>query len=103
MERSLGKQRILELYLNMVELGPGIYGAGPAARAYFVKRPAGLLPEEAAFLAGILNSPRTAWKTQYLTDQPATGRVQWVVRNMANLDDETRAAALTRPIRFVPP
>jgi hypothetical protein len=103
LEQELGKRRILELYLNVVELGPRVWGAGPATRTYFVKRPEGLLPEEAAFLAGILRNPRTAWRTQYLRDTPASGRVAFVVRNMAGLDSAAREAALARPIRFVPP
>lgn len=56
-ERTLGKRRILELYLNVVEFGPGIYGVGPAAQAYFGKAPADLGEEEAALLAASLPRP----------------------------------------------
>lgn len=57
-ERHLEKRRILELYLNLVEFGPGIYGAEAAARHYF-KKPAGALGEDkAAELAACLPSPR---------------------------------------------
>jgi monofunctional biosynthetic peptidoglycan transglycosylase len=56
-ERALPKRRILELYLNVVELGPGIYGVGPAARAYFGKPAADLSEEEAALLAASLPRP----------------------------------------------
>ncbi|MFZ5476873.1 MAG: biosynthetic peptidoglycan transglycosylase [Myxococcota bacterium] len=96
MERELGKQRILELYLNVVEWGPGIRGARQAARAYFLKSPQGLLPEEAAFLAGILRNPRTAWRTQYLRGRPDMGRVGWILGNMG-VEGEGRV------VRFVPP
>src|SRR3954469_782495 len=55
---SLGKRRILELYLNVAEWGPGIYGADAAARFWFHKPAADLLPEEAAVLAAMLPAPR---------------------------------------------
>jgi monofunctional biosynthetic peptidoglycan transglycosylase len=59
LERTLSKRRILELYLNVVELGPGIYGVGPAARAYFGKPAADLGEDEAALLAASLPRPRS--------------------------------------------
>jgi monofunctional biosynthetic peptidoglycan transglycosylase len=52
------KRRIVEVYLNVVELGPGIYGAEAAARAYFGKPASALGAQEAALLAAILPSPR---------------------------------------------
>ena len=58
LELILGKQRILELYLNVVELGPGIYGAEAAARRWFEKPASGLSQTEAARLAVILPAPR---------------------------------------------
>jgi len=54
----LGKHRILELYLNVAEWGQGIYGADAAARVWFHKPAAQLLPEEAAVLAAMLPAPR---------------------------------------------
>jgi monofunctional biosynthetic peptidoglycan transglycosylase len=57
LETSLTKQRILELYLNVVEWGPGVYGIGEASRHYFEKRPAELTLGEAAMLAAIIPSP----------------------------------------------
>ncbi len=58
LERTLSKKRILELYLNVVEWGNGIFGAEAAARHYYGKPAAGLSPEEAAHLAVVLPSPR---------------------------------------------
>jgi monofunctional biosynthetic peptidoglycan transglycosylase len=58
LERELPKERILELYLNVVEWGEGIYGAGAAARHYFNKHPNALSMSEAAFLAAILPNPQ---------------------------------------------
>ena len=60
LERSLSKRRILELYLNVVEFGPGLYGAEAGARRYFGKAAADLGPLEAAQLAATLPNPR-AW------------------------------------------
>lgn len=58
MERALSKDRILELYLNIVEWGEGIYGIKAAARYYFKKDPAHLDAKESAFLAMLLPSPK---------------------------------------------
>jgi monofunctional glycosyltransferase len=56
-ERTLPKRRILEIYLNVAEFGPGVYGVGPAAQAYFGKAPADLGEEEASLLAAGLPRP----------------------------------------------
>jgi monofunctional biosynthetic peptidoglycan transglycosylase len=58
LEAELTKQRILELYLNVIEWGDGIYGVEAAARAYFGKGAGDLAPEEAALLAAAISSPR---------------------------------------------
>jgi monofunctional biosynthetic peptidoglycan transglycosylase len=58
LEAQLGKQRILELYLNVIEWGDGIFGAEAAARAHFGKAASALGPEEAALLAGAIINPR---------------------------------------------
>jgi monofunctional glycosyltransferase len=60
LERALGKRRILELYLNVAEFGPGVWGAESASRRYFGKRAADLGDDEAARLAAALPSP-THW------------------------------------------
>ena len=57
LEHDLPKDRILELYLNIAEWGPGLYGIRDAADHYFARTPAVLRPEEAAFLASLLPSP----------------------------------------------
>lgn len=54
------KARVLEVYLNIVEFGPGIYGAEAAAQAFFGKRAAALSRQEAALLAAVLPNP-LAW------------------------------------------
>jgi monofunctional biosynthetic peptidoglycan transglycosylase len=60
-EALWGKRRILETYLNVVEWGPGIYGAEAAAQAYFGHDADQLTPEESARLAAILPDP-LKWK-----------------------------------------
>jgi monofunctional biosynthetic peptidoglycan transglycosylase len=58
LERHLSKKRILELYLNVVEMGERIYGAEAAARTYFHTSASALSPQQAALLAGCLPNPR---------------------------------------------
>jgi monofunctional biosynthetic peptidoglycan transglycosylase len=58
LERHLTKKRILELYLNVVEMGERVYGAEAAAHTYFGKSASGLNPSQAALLAGCLPNPR---------------------------------------------
>jgi monofunctional biosynthetic peptidoglycan transglycosylase len=58
LEAELSKQRILELYLNVIEWGDGIYGAEAAARTYFHKSVADLSGAESALLAAAISSPR---------------------------------------------
>ena len=52
------KRRILEVYLNVAEFGPGVFGVGEAARRYYGKEPATLSAAEAARLAAVLPSPK---------------------------------------------
>jgi len=58
MERTLSKQRILELYLNLIEWGRGIYGIEAAAQTYFGKPASSLSREESARLAAVIPNPR---------------------------------------------
>ncbi|HXG88048.1 MAG TPA: monofunctional biosynthetic peptidoglycan transglycosylase [Vicinamibacterales bacterium] len=58
LEAALTKRRILEIYLNVIEWGDGIFGCEAAARAYFGKSASALSPEEGALLAGAIINPR---------------------------------------------
>jgi len=60
LEAVLSKHRILELYLTVVELGPGVWGVGAASHHYFGKPPSRLTAGEAALLAATLPSPLSA-------------------------------------------
>jgi monofunctional biosynthetic peptidoglycan transglycosylase len=64
LERELSKRRILELYLNVIEWGDGIYGAEAAAQRYFHKPAQALNANEAAFLAAMIPNPRTVFNPQ---------------------------------------
>ena len=64
LERDLSKRRILEIYLNVIEWGDGIYGAEAAAQYYFHKPASALNAREAAFLSAIIPNPRTVFNPQ---------------------------------------
>jgi monofunctional biosynthetic peptidoglycan transglycosylase len=80
LEQRLTKQRILELYLNVVEWGRHVYGAEAAARHHFGKSAKDLSPDEAALLTAILPAPRQhdpLEMTPYLAK-----RQQWILNVM---------------------
>ncbi|MEO6334164.1 MAG: biosynthetic peptidoglycan transglycosylase [Pyrinomonadaceae bacterium] len=64
LERNLPKRRILELYLNVIEWGDGVYGAEAASRTYFNKSASNLTREEAAFLSAMIPSPLNIFNPQ---------------------------------------
>lgn len=77
LEVILGKTRIMELYLNVVEFGPGIYGVEAAARSHFATTAARLDDREAALLAAVLPNPRrfiAGNPSGYVLDRAATLR-----------------------------
>lgn len=106
LDRSLGKGRILELYLNVVEWGPGIYGIQAASERYFMRRPSQLQPHEAAFLAAILPSPRRFYQEQYLKNKASETRIDWILSNMGDANQLSKIDVekwSQKPLRFVPP
>jgi monofunctional biosynthetic peptidoglycan transglycosylase len=64
LERTMTKRRILEIYLNVIEWGDGIYGAEAAAQHYFHKPAAALSATEAAYLSAMIPNPRTVFNPQ---------------------------------------
>jgi len=74
------KERIMEVYLNIVEFGDGIYGAEAAAQHYFKKPAAKLSREEAAILATLLPSPRKYGKV--INGNYVQSRKLWVLQQM---------------------
>jgi monofunctional biosynthetic peptidoglycan transglycosylase len=75
-----GKHRIIEMYLNVIELGPGIYGAEAASRTYFHKPAAALTEAEAARLAAILPDP-LKWSPAR-PDRTVQGHAAFIRANM---------------------
>jgi len=95
-EWAWGKQRIMEVYLNVIEMGPGIFGIEAAAQAYFGKHAKNLSRTEAAMIIACLPNPKK------FTVKPASRRVTWrtpqIVRQMDNLSgDEEVDALVTKP------
>jgi len=90
LEHKLSKRRILELYLNVVEFGPGVYGAEAASSYYFGKPAAALSPKEAALLAAGLPRPSrwnpasdNRWYRQYTsTIQERMKRAEFLWRRI---------------------
>jgi monofunctional biosynthetic peptidoglycan transglycosylase len=85
LEKELGKRRILETYLNVVEWGKGVFGCEAAARAYFGKSCADLTADEAVAMAVVLPNPRR-W------DPSKPGK--YVARNSARIVARMRASGL---------
>ena len=106
LEQRMSKEAILTLYLNIVEFGPGIYGIGDAADAWFIKKPSGLTPRESAFLASILPAPRMWHERISKTGTVPIRRVNEVLSRMGRRGDLT-APQLKRAkqakLRVVPP
>ncbi len=82
-EAGWSKKRILEVYLNIVEFGDGVYGAEAAARTFFGKPAKRLTPSEAALLAAVLPNPR-----KFHANAPSDyirGRQSWILNQMRQL------------------
>jgi monofunctional biosynthetic peptidoglycan transglycosylase len=84
MERSLSKPRILEIYLNVIEWGDGIYGAEAASQTYFHKPAANLNAREAAFLSAMIPNPRTVFNPQ-VNPKRVARRQRIILRGMPNV------------------
>ncbi len=85
LEAFLPKRRILDIYLNIVELGEGVYGAEAGALHYFNRNASDLTPAQAALLAAVLPAPK-----RYSAAEPDAylqQRQQWIQRQMQNLGE----------------
>jgi monofunctional glycosyltransferase len=78
-----GKKRIMEVYLNVIEMGDGIYGAEAASQKYFHKPAKNLTRAEAAAIAAVLPNPRR-WRPDKPTSY-ISGRKSWILWNMNNV------------------
>ena len=104
LEQELSKRELMELYLNVIEYGPGIYGIGPAARYYFAKRATDLSLGQALYIASILPNPErqhfdkdgrvsAAW-TKYLQ------RLMVIAKKIGRITDEQLTAGLAEQVGF---
>lgn len=109
LEMFLSKDRILEIYLNIVELGPGIFGAEAAAQHYFGRSAADLTADQAASLAATLPHPLTsnpdhrparmrARKGQILSRMGGAGPVQTVPLDPSLDEREEPVAPIGEPL-----
>jgi monofunctional glycosyltransferase len=89
-----GKKRILEVYLNTIEMGPGIFGIEAAAQQYFGKSAKQLSRQEAAMIIACLPNPKR------FSVKPASVRVAWrypqIVREMHNIEDDADVLAIIK-------
>ena len=106
LEATLPKRRLLEIYLNVAEWGPGIWGIGPAARHWLGKDARQLTPKEAAFLASVIPRPLKAHATMFARGAPtewSEGRVRdllFIMASQGTLSDGQLAEALAQPLTF---
>lgn len=94
MERTLSKARILTLYLNTVDWGPGLCGIQAASEFYFQKSPQQLSTTEAAWLAGILRNPHRAYQQEYILKTVFKPRLNWVLSQLPVTESRRRKIAL---------
>jgi len=105
LEDTLGKSRILEIYLNIIEWGPGLYGLKPAARHYFGKEPQALTPKEIAFLVSMIPGP-IKYQRSIQGDELGLGFENLVnnllvkLRSVEALSEEEYAAAREETLQF---
>jgi hypothetical protein len=103
LESALGKNRILEIYLNVIEWGPGLYGLRPAARVYFACEPKDLTPAQMAFLVSLIPGP-VKYQSSFAHGTPGPGLRQLVDTLLAKLlsvgalDEDQYRQALEEPI-----
>src|SRR3990167_7196733 len=100
-EQTLSKNRILELYLNIAEWGPGIYGIGQASKYYFGKSPAELYLNEASLLAVILPNPR--YFNPYVKMARVEKRQNYLLTRMLtehDIDDTEYELAISTPVEL---
>jgi monofunctional biosynthetic peptidoglycan transglycosylase len=89
-----GKKRILEVYLNTIEMGPGIFGIEAAAQQYFGKSAQQLSRQEAAMIIACLPNPKR------FSVKPTSVRVAWrypqILREMHNIEDDEDIQAIIK-------
>jgi penicillin-binding protein 1A len=103
LDASLGKRRVLEIYLNVIEWGPGLYGLRPAARHYFDREPSALTPKQMAFLVAMIPGP-VKYQRSIAGGVPTPffdglmASLLFKLHSTGDLDDAAFAAALVEPL-----
>ncbi len=103
LESALGKDRILEIYLNIIEWGPDLRGLRPAARRYFAREPQELTPAEMAFLVTIIPGP-IKYQNSFAHGSPGPGLRSLIdellakLRSVGAIAEEEYQRALAEPL-----
>ena len=103
LESALGKDRILEIYLNIIEWGPDLRGLRPAARRYFGREPQALTPAEMAFLVSIIPGP-IKYQSSFAHGTPGPGLRSLIdallakLRSVHSIGEQEYLQALGEPI-----
>ena len=103
LESALGKNRILEIYLNIIEWGPDLRGLRPAALHYFNCEPQALTPAQIAFLVSIIPGP-IKYQVSFAHGTPGPGLTVLIdtllakLRSVHAISDEEYSQALSQPI-----
>jgi len=103
LESALGKDRILEIYLNIIEWGPDLRGLRPAARRYFGREPQALTPAEMAFLVALIPGP-IKYQRSFAHGRPGPGLRSLIdellakLRSVHAIGEEEYLQALGEPI-----
>jgi penicillin-binding protein 1A len=108
LESALGKERILEIYLNVIEWGPGIYGLRPAAQRYFNEDPGELTPGQMALLVALIPGP-VKYQRSLAAGTPSPGfrplvdRLLAKLRSVDAISEEEYQTALADDLRVAGP
>jgi hypothetical protein len=108
LDSSLGKDRVLEIYVNVIEWGPHLYGLRPAARHYFGEEPAELTPKQMAFLVALVPGP-LKYQRSFAGGVPSPfleGRMATLLAKLHSigaLSDEEYERALAEPLDLLVP
>jgi membrane peptidoglycan carboxypeptidase len=101
------KERVLEIYINVIEWGPGFHGLGPAARHYFAKPPSALTPKEMAFLVCLIPAP-VRYHQAHEVGRVGPGLEQLVhnllakLRSLDAIDEDAYQRALGEELQLAP-
>jgi membrane peptidoglycan carboxypeptidase len=108
LEATLTKQRILEIYVNVIEWGPDLHGLRPASRRYFGKEPRDLTPKQMAFLVALIPGPikyQRSFASGILSPgfRPLVDHLLEKLRSVDALGEQEYEAARVEELEILPP